>query len=280
MLKILNKEILLKKLYKKYPNLDFEIIVDKLGYNYILLWKQNKNDVISDMEIKSTSLEIHNKIQNLKKELETENDNIPFIFVGHYDKYKECNYKKIHFPYGKMQSSVDIIVKELIEMIISLSGIKTVLKGSASAFLCYDIGNRISNNINFSSTYESIYTNMESIINYCTVNGLHYKTNFKKKRYFSKKKTDKISIYINIENMIKITFDNSIQLYGYKEVVVINNIPTYTLETLIKLRTIKMQNNELFFKSKNLIYKGKTKDLETIKKYQEKLNEIKNKEVV
>lgn len=278
MLKILNKELLLEEIYKKYPNLDFEIIVDKLGYNYILLWKQNKNDIISDMEIKSTSLEIHNKIQNLKKELKIEN--IPFIFVEHYDKYKEYNYKKIHFPYAKMHSSIDIIIKELIEMIVSLSGKKTILKGSASAFLCYDIGSRIPNDINFSSTYESIYTSVESIINYCNTNGLHYKTNFKKKTYFSKKKTDKISIYINIENMIKITFDNSIQLYGYKEVVVINNIPTYTLEALIKLRTIKMRNNELFFKSKNLIYKGETKDLETIKKYQEKLNKIKNKEVV
>ena len=259
--KFWNKKELISSLEKKYPNYEFNIIVEKTGNNYILIWKHKLFNKFDNKEIKLISSEIFKYIHTLRNKTNISKDKtIPCIFVEHCSKYE---YKKIDFPYQENYSDKNIIMKELIDTLINMGNGKNVLKGSVSAYLCYNIGEQIPSNINFSSTSEMIYYNVEMLKNYCNMNGLSFKRKFKR----IKNKGDIISTSIKIEDIITITFDNLLDIYPNNEIVILNNIPTYKLEYLIQSKAKKINK-------KNLSVFKKMQELNMIKKYEEKLKDM------
>ena len=64
--KFWNKKELISSLEKKYPNYEFNIIVEKTGNNYILIWKHKLFNKFDNKEIKLISSEIFKYIHTLR----------------------------------------------------------------------------------------------------------------------------------------------------------------------------------------------------------------------
>lgn len=112
-----NKKNLLGFLYKNYSNYNFDLIVDKSGEYYILLWEKNYEDIVDSGEILKVSFEIFSNINNaLKNELNISNKkSIPFISVTNAKQFLGTSYKKIIFPNQDTFNNIELVIKEVLD---------------------------------------------------------------------------------------------------------------------------------------------------------------------
>ena len=174
-------------------------------------------------------IEYKDKIENtLNKLRENSKRNIPKMSIENYD--DALSILPFHKKSTTKLNTISLCAEEIIQIIHNNKEL-AILKGSCSKFLCYDIGEILPANINYTVIgKEQIKTLINIIEVYCKFNNLQYKTNVKE---------DSKKGYIKIENILVITFDNNLK---YIEDIKHNkcfNVLTYPLEILDKLKTTK-----------------------------------------
>lgn len=174
-------------------------------------------------------LKYKNRIEKILNEYrENSKRYVPKMQIENYD-------DTFIVPFYKKQTKqslnmVSICAEEIIQLIHNHKEL-TILKGSCSKFLCYDIGEFMPANINYTViNNDKIKALIDMIEIYCKFHNLYYKVNFNK---------NKRKGYIKIENIVTITFDSNLE---YIENITHNklfNILTYPLNVLDRLKTTK-----------------------------------------